>query len=83
MQQMEHHLRVTMPQLAKNQAFKKMVFLCTLFLLNGQVLQANPQLKIHTSKKILHHLGSTGSGTFTYKLNRDPHKQHFSSFYCS
>ena len=38
---------------------------------------------IYTSKKVLHHLGSTSSGTFTYKWNRDPHKQHFSSFYCS
>ena len=34
-------------------------------------------------KKCLHHLGSTSSGTFTYKWIRDPHKQHFSSFYCS
>ena len=38
---------------------------------------------IHTSKKVLHHLGSTSSRTFTYKWNRDPNKQHFSSFYCS
>ena len=34
-------------------------------------------------KKVLHHLSSTSSGNFTYKCNRDPHKQHFSSFYCS
>jgi hypothetical protein len=41
-------------------------------------------LFIHTpKKKVLHHLGSTSSGTFTYKWNRDPHKQHFSSFHCS
>ena len=38
---------------------------------------------IHTSKKVLHHFGYTSSGTFTYKWNRDPQKQHFSSFYCS
>ena len=38
---------------------------------------------IHTTTKVLHHLGSTSSGTFTYKWNRYPHKQHFSSFYCS
>ena len=38
---------------------------------------------IHTSKKVLHHLGSASSGTFTHKCNRDPHKQHFSSFFCS
>ena len=31
----------------------------------------------------MQYLGSTSSGTFTYKWNRDPHKQHFSSFYCS
>ena len=34
---------------------------------------------VHTSKKVLHHLGSTSSGTFTYKWNRNPYKQHFSS----
>ena len=39
--------------------------------------------KLYISKKVLHHLGSTSSGTFTYKWYRDPHKQHFSSFYCS
>ena len=38
---------------------------------------------IHTTKKVLHLLGSTSSGTFIYKWNRDPHKQHFSSYYCS
>jgi hypothetical protein len=38
---------------------------------------------IHTSKKNLHHLGFSSSGTFIYKRNRDPHKQYLSSFYCS